>query len=182
MNKKPSGTYHTLRLILGDQLNSKHSWYSKSSNQVLHVLMEVQQESLYVRHHIQKITGFFAAMRNFAHDLQKKGHDVYYLKITDRHNRHSFNDNLDALIQKYRIKSFEYQLPDEYRLDEQFKKYCVKLKIDYNAVDTEHFYTKRYEIKELAANQKQYRMETFYRYMRKKHNVLMENGEPAGGE
>jgi deoxyribodipyrimidine photolyase-like uncharacterized protein len=25
-------------------------------------------------------------------------------------------------------------------------------------------------------------METFYRYMRKKHNVLMENGKPAGGE
>ena len=25
-------------------------------------------------------------------------------------------------------------------------------------------------------------METFYRYMRKKHSVLMENGEPAGGE
>ena len=100
MNKKPTGTYNTLRLILGDQLNSKHSWYSETSNQVLYVLMEVKQESLYVRHHIQKIAGFFAAMRNFAHDLKQNGHHVYYLKITDRHNRQSFNENLDVLIQK----------------------------------------------------------------------------------
>jgi deoxyribodipyrimidine photolyase-related protein len=42
-----------LRLILGDQLNEKHSWFKTPDRQVTYVLMEIRQETDYVRHHIQ---------------------------------------------------------------------------------------------------------------------------------
>jgi len=69
-----SKTYQTLRLILGDQLNHHHSWFEKTNNTVLYVMMEVKQESAYVTHHIQKVIGFFSAMRSFADELRAEGH------------------------------------------------------------------------------------------------------------
>ena len=53
-----------LRLILGDQLNERHSWFQENDENVLYCMFEMRQETDYVKHHIQKVTGFFVAMRN----------------------------------------------------------------------------------------------------------------------
>ena len=53
----------TLRLILGDQLNSKHSWFITVDESVTYVMMEIRTETDYAQHHIQKVVGIFAAMR-----------------------------------------------------------------------------------------------------------------------
>ena len=47
----------TLRLILGDQLNSKHSWFITVDESVTYVMMEIRSETDYAAHHIQKIVG-----------------------------------------------------------------------------------------------------------------------------
>lgn len=170
-----------LRLILGDQLNYQHSWFNKKDENVLYVLMEVQQETGYVKHHIQKIVGFFLAMRNFADYLEKNGHKVEYIKIGDNNNLQEIPKNIDLLIDKHKITCFQYQMPDEYRLDSQLKSYCKQLSISTGVFDTEHFYSKRDDLKNFFDGSKQVLMERFYRHMRKKHNILMENGKPAGG-
>ena len=41
---------HTLRLLLGDQLNPEHSWFATLDEGVVYVLMEVRQETDYVLH------------------------------------------------------------------------------------------------------------------------------------
>ena len=56
----------TLRLILGDQLNINHSWFSKTDENVVYFMAELRQETDYVKHHIQKVVAFFLSMRNFA--------------------------------------------------------------------------------------------------------------------
>jgi deoxyribodipyrimidine photolyase-related protein len=80
---------HTLRLVLGDQLNPEHSWFRKVDLQVVYVLMEVRQETDYVLHHAQKILAIFAAMRDFARQLRADGHRVRYVSIDDASNRQS---------------------------------------------------------------------------------------------
>ena len=50
----------TLRLILGDQLHSGHSWFETVDPSVRYVMMEVRDEASYVLHHAQKIIGIFA--------------------------------------------------------------------------------------------------------------------------
>ena len=52
----------TLRLILGDQLNAQHRWFTDVDAATIYVLMEVRQETDYVLHHAQKILAIFAAM------------------------------------------------------------------------------------------------------------------------
>ena len=174
-------TEKTLRLVLGDQLNSRHSWFGRTRPDTIYTLMEVRQETDYVRHHIQKVVGFFAAMRSFSAELSRRGHRVVYLRLDDPQNEQSFEANLSKLIRKEKFTHFEYLLPDEHRLDCQLETVASRLPVPAAACDTEHFLTKRDEVKELFTGKKSYLMESFYRRMRKKHDILMENGKPAGG-
>lgn len=164
----------TLRLILGDQLNQNHSWYAVKNEAITYIMMEIKPESEYVTHHIQKIIGFFLAMRNFAQHLQNEGHQVIYYQISDENNLQSFEKNIHYLVQNQGFEHFEYQLPDEYRLDQILKQLCQNLPISHAISDTEHFYTHRNELKEMFAGKKTYLMESFYRKIRTKHGVLME--------
>jgi deoxyribodipyrimidine photolyase-related protein len=174
--------FHTLRLLLGDQLNEKHSWFNTTDEQVVYVLMEMRQETDYTTHHIQKVIAFFAAMRAFAERMQSRGHHFIYLKINDPGNQQGLSENLSQLISKLNIQCFEYQLPDEYRPDKQLEAFCANCSIKTKAYDTEHFITTRFELRNHFAGKKQYLMESFYRMIRKKTGYLMENGEPATGK
>jgi deoxyribodipyrimidine photolyase-related protein len=174
--------YKILRLILGDQLNLQHSWYAERDPSVLYVLMEIRTETDYVWHHIQKACAFFAAMEAFATALQQLGHAVHYLKLDDPANQPSIAANCNLFIQQHQIKKFEYQLPDEYRLDEMLKAYSRQLGIASQVYDTEHFFSSRDELGLFFASKKGLLMETFYREMRKKHGILLNGKEPAGGK
>jgi len=172
----------TLRLILGDQLNPQHSWFAQADAAVIYVMMEVRQETDYVRHHAQKIIAIFAAMRDFARHLREAGHRVEYLAIDDPANRQSLPANLDALISRHAVTAFEYQAPDEWRLDRQLADYAAKLVIPARMVDSEHFFSQRDEAARLFAGRRQWLMEHFYRQMRMRHDVLMAGpGKPLGG-
>lgn len=171
-----------LRLILGDQLNHQHSWYDEVNDDHTYVMMEMGQELKYVRHHVQKVVAFFMSMRAFAEYLEDKGHQVVYIQIDAGENKHRLTDNLQMLIDGHNIDKFEYQLPDEYRLDKQLQGFCGTLDIEYESFDTEHFLTSRTALSEFFEGKKQLLMESFYRDMRKKHNVLMDEGEPVGSK
>ena len=169
-----------LRLILGDQLNSQHSWLQEVDENTVYLMAEMRQETDYVKHHIQKVVAFFFSMRNFAADLKSKGHEVVYFKISDKNNLHDLEKIISHCAEAYKITGFQYQLPDEYRLDEQLKNICSDLKIETKAFDTEHFYTSRTELSEFFEGKKMLLMENFYRMMRKKHHVLMNGSQPEG--
>jgi len=165
-----------LRLILGDQLNPQHSWFTAVDSNVIYVLMELRQETDYVLHHAQKILAIFAGMRDFAAQLAAAGHRVHYVAIDDAENLPTITGNLNALIAKYQATAFEYQAPDEWRLDVQLADFAKGLKISSQVVDTEHFFTSRDEVALLFGERKKWLMETFYRRMRVKHDVLIEAG------
>jgi deoxyribodipyrimidine photolyase-related protein len=171
-----------LRLILGDQLNANHSWFQEENPDTIYCFFEMRQETDYVQHHIQKVVGFFSAMRSFSSELAAKNHTVIYYKINDQRNKQDLVKNLVQIIQEEKIVRFEYQFPDEYRLDKQLTEFCKTISIKNTVFDTEHFYTDRSELKNFYEGKKLYVMENFYRYMRKKHHVLMEGTKPEGGE
>jgi deoxyribodipyrimidine photolyase-related protein len=172
----------TLRLILGDQLNSNHSWFNTIDDKVTYVLMEIRSETDYATHHIQKVVGFFAAMQAFCLELKSKGHQVIYIKLNDNDNMQSFEKNCQNLISIHNFTNFECQLPDEYRVDVVLKKLCQSIEISYSVVDTEHFFTTRNELGDFFEGKKTFLMESFYRMLRKKHNVLMEGDIPTTGQ
>ncbi|HBB24730.1 MAG TPA: cryptochrome/photolyase family protein [Bacteroidetes bacterium] len=172
-----------VRLILGDQLNENHSWFSSVDASVVYVMMEVRSETDYVRHHAQKVIAIFAAMRRFAEALRDKGHTVEYVKITDPLNRHDLVGNVQRYIERYCATSFAYQEPDEYRVDQVLLSASRVIGIDCRCVSSEHFLTERHQAAEFFGSSKRWLMERFYRMMRKRHRILLtEDGEPLGGE
>ena len=172
----------TVRLILGDQLNHSHSWFDEVDEDVLYLMMEMRQETDYVRHHIQKVVGFFSAMRAFSSKLSSQGHRFLYLSITDPRNRQSIANNLEWIFEQFEVESFAYQLPDEYRLDQLLSDIAQELPVPAHAVSSEHFLTSRSELGALFKGKKTYLMETFYRTMRRKYGILLDQeGGPIGG-
>ncbi len=172
----------TLRLILGDQLNSKHSWFKDNQENYIYCLFEMRQETDYIKHHIQKVIGFFAAMRAFSTHLKANGCKVEYYTLNAKENTQDLTKNLQQLITKHNITHFEYIHPDEYRLDQQLQTFCKILSIETLSTSAEHFYTKRSDLSSFFEGKKQWLMENFYRDMRKKHNILMVNNQPEGGK
>ena len=172
--------FYTLRLILGDQLNSNHSWYRNVDNGVLYVIAELHQEASYVKHHIQKIAAFFAAMENFASALQSAGHQVSYLTLDDSKKYTDLCDLISQLCQQHGIKNFDYQQPDEYRLAQQLQNLSLP-SVEISCCDTEHFLLPKEEISEYIKPDKHNRMESFYRKMRVRFNLLMDSDQPRGG-
>ena len=173
-------TTQTLRLLLGDQLNQNHSWFAATESTVTYLLMEMRQETDYVVHHIQKVVGFFAAMRRFTQWLRDTGHKVIYLELDDPANRQDLSANIIALIGAHGFTRFEYLLPDEYRLDQQLQELYNGVPVESRSFDTEHFLTERNDLADFFGS-KSYLMETFYRNIRRQHDWLMENGKPVGG-
>ena len=174
----------TVRLILGDQLNYKHSWFKSSETEdVCYFMAEMRQETDYTKHHIQKVVAFFQSMRNFKNWLKDRGYKVIYYKLDDKNNAQDLTENLKQIIEDQKATKFEYQLPDEYRLDQQLKEFCKNSNIETKAYDTEHFLTSRNDLEKFYEGKKQMTMEYFYRHMRKKYDIMMVNSaDPEGGK
>lgn len=172
-----------VRLILGDQLNREHSWFQEiDQSNYLYVLMEVQSETKYVKHHYQKVVAFFAAMRNFAQELKSNGYQLFYFKINDAINQHSFEKNIQVLQTQFQIEALQYQFPDEYRLYHEFKQFKSLFPFEVKGYETEHFYCSLQDIAHLGKEKKYYLLENFYRFLRKKYQVLVVNEKPVGGK
>ena len=115
-----------LRLLLGDQLNPLHSWFSDTDPQTLYLMMEMRQETDYVRHHAQKVIAIFAAMRAFATALRERGHRVHYLQINEADSQLPMVESLDAVMARTGASVLEYQEPDEWRLDALLKEHLAQ--------------------------------------------------------
>lgn len=177
-----------LRLILGDQLNSQHAWFDTPNEQVTFVLMQLRSETDYCQHHVQKVVGIFMAMEAFADALIQQGHRVLMQRIDDATNQHTVLGNLQQIMLDFAaagtpVTSWRYQCPDEQRMDDALKSTAEVLAIDCQVDDSEHFLNPRDGFRQIFKPQaKTYRMETFYRAMRKRHHILLdESGEPEGG-
>ena len=172
-----------LRLILGDQLHAGHPWFAQVDPGVCYVMMEMRQETDYAPHHIQKVVAFFAAMRAFSAARAAEGHRMHYIRLDDPANQQTLAANLDAVIEAVGATHFAYQLPDEYRLDQELKAYAAQCGLPCEVADTHHFLTRREELATLFAGKKTYLMERFYRHMRQQHGIMVDAaGQPVTGQ
>lgn len=173
--------FDTVRLILGDQLDHNHSWFAETDDSVLYLIAEMHQEASYAKHHIQKVCAFFAAMENFANELRQDGHQVIYLTLDDAECFEGVSDLVAHYVAQSQAARFEYQRPDEFRLANALGEIELK-SCEVVRVESEHFLLPFDEISQQFAPNKHIMMEHFYRRMRKRFNILMDEGKPLGGK
>lgn len=172
-----------LRLILGDQLSMNISSLSNCDKANDHLLMcEVWEEATYVKHHKKKIAFIFSAMRHFAQSLEKKGYQLHYTKLDSPGNSNSFFGEVQRLAKKVKPSKIIVTFPGEYRVWQDMQSWEKRLNIPVEIREDERFLCSRDEFKRWAGDYKQLRMEYFYREMRRKHDILMNNTKPEGGQ
>ena len=169
-----------LRLVLGDQLDPQHTWFGEVDADITYLLVESRSETDYARHHIQKVVGFFAAMRRFADALRADGHDVYSVTLDDPENTGTLTGDVERVAQALGVDRVEVQEPDEHRMDQAFRDLADRLDVGLHITPTEHFLTDRMDVTEQFGDKRPL-METFYRAMRRRYDVLMDGDEPVSG-
>ena len=170
----------TLVLVLGDQLDFNSAAlrnFDPSTHEV--IMIESRNESTYVWSHKAKIALFLSAMRHFAQTLESQNIPVTYIKDSDA----NIVDVLKQHILDKQVTCLECVEPGEYRLKISLENLARDLNIELVMHDDDHFYCRIAEFKAWVADKKELRLEYFYRYMRKKHQVLMdEDSQPLGGQ
>lgn len=174
-------SFSKMAWILGDQLNLEHSWFSSKDADTLFVIAELRQELQYTRHHVQKVCAFFAAMRAFADELSARGHKLLYIDLDASGDYENLSKLIESLCRRFRVEEFHYQRPDEFRLLEQFRNLKLPNTISVSEADTEHFLLPFDELGDAIEVGRHNRMETFYRKLRRRFNILMNGDKPAGG-
>ena len=174
---------NSIRVILWDQLSESISSLKGYNSETDIILMcEVWDEATYVKHHKKKIAFLFSAMRHFARTLKKKGFNVEYTTLDDPDNTGSFNGEITRMISKYRFDRIIVTHPGEYRLLEIIRSLEDELNIPIEMREDDRFLSSPDEFASWALDRKKLRMEYFYREMRKKYDILMEENAPIGGQ
>lgn len=173
----------SLRLVLGDQLTPTVSILRDVGPDDVILLCEVMEEATYVHHHPKKIAFLFSAMRHFAKELEKRGHTVRYVALDDPENSGNFEGEVRRALSETGASRVIVTEPGEYRLLAKFRSWPIAKHHPVEIRPDDRFLCAIDEFKAWAAGYKQLRMEYFYRYMRKKHGLLVKkNGEPVGGQ
>ena len=173
---------NTLRLVLGDQLSRSISALSdidRSSDVVL--MMEVQDETTYVQHHKQKIVLILSAMRHFAESLRAEGILVDYIKLDDEGNTGSFTGELQRALLRHRVDRIVVTEAGEWRVSNMMRHWRELFKLPVEVREDTRFLCSHNEFAVWAKGRKEYRMEFFYRMMRRKKGWLMNGTLPEGG-
>ena len=173
----------TLIPIFADQLSLELPPLSISEKEDSVILMmEVRGEAETVPHHRKKLIFLFSAMRHFAEELKKLGWTVDYIKLTDEGNTGSFTQEMKRAVKRHKTDQIRLCEPSEYRVLEEVKSWDAKLNTPVTLMPDTRFIASKEEFSTWAEGRKQYRMEYFYREMRRKTGLLMDNDEPEGGK
>lgn len=172
-----------LRLIFGDQLSHDISSLSDvTAEHDLICLFEVRAEATQVKHHKKKIAFLFSAMRHFAAELEAAGNTVHYSNLDDAANTGSFLGELQRMLAIYRPEKIVVTDPSEYRVQLDVRSWEKRLNLAVEIRADDRFLCSTNEFEQWANGRKQLRMEFFYREMRRKHNILMADDQPIGGQ
>ncbi|MBC8118430.1 MAG: cryptochrome/photolyase family protein, partial [Burkholderiaceae bacterium] len=175
-----------LILVLGDQLNHDSAAFDGFDPSVDAVWMsETPQELTHVWCHKLRIAFFLSAMRHFRDELRARGVTVHYAELAlqptgDRAN--SFAERLAIDVHANRPATLIVVEPGDHRVRAQLERAASDLSLPIEIRADRTFMCSTDEFAIYAGEHKGLLLETFYRWMRRRHRILIDAaGKPTGG-
>jgi deoxyribodipyrimidine photolyase-related protein len=170
--------------ILGDQLShGLASLQSVAKDDAVVLLMEVADETTYVRHHKRKIALILSAMRHFADELRADGWTVDYVELDDPANSGSFTGEVARAVERHRPISIRIVESGEWRVKTMIDGWAERFGLPVDIRPDDRFVCGILEFQTWAQARNDLVMEYFYRDMRRKTGLLMTAaGKPEGGQ
>jgi deoxyribodipyrimidine photolyase-related protein len=153
-------------------------------------MAEVAEESTHVWTHKARIAVFLAAMRHFRDRLVEDGVSVDYTELAPAARKGEPATLAAAVAASLRrlakagwtAERLVVVEPGEWRVREALREAAATAGLPLEIRTDRHFFSTTEEFAAHARGRKQLRLEYFYRPLREKFGVLMDDGEPAGGQ
>jgi len=170
--------------VLGDQLTRTiSSLRGRTKDDTVILMMEVWDEATYVKHHKQKIVLIFSAMRHFAAELRDAGWSVDYIKLDYEGNSGSFTGEVARAVERHDPREIHVTEGSEWRVQQAIEEWPDKFACQVQILSDDRFICDHATFRDWAEGRKHLTMEHFYREMRRKTGLLMnEDGKPTGGD
>jgi deoxyribodipyrimidine photolyase-related protein len=170
--------------ILGDQLcHGLASLHGVEKGDARLLLMEVAEETTYVRHHKAKIVLILSAMRHFAEELRADGWQVDYVTLDDPENSGSFTGEVARAAKRHRPSAIRIVEAGEWRVQKAIEGWSSALGLPVEIVADDRFICPLPDFFAWAASRRELVLDSVYRQQRRRTGLLMEpDGTPTGGQ
>jgi deoxyribodipyrimidine photolyase-related protein len=173
-----------LVLVLGDQLDLDSAALDGFDPDHDRLWMAEVQEETGDAHQL-KLVFFLSAMRHYASAQRDDGRTVDYHALTedpDQDRGCGLAEVLHQDLARTKPKRLVVVKPGDYRVQAGLQKVAERHDIPLEVRDDGHFYTTPEMFSKWAKGKKSLVLEYFYRHLRRTEDVLMDDGEPIGGE
>ncbi len=179
---RPVSGLRTLVVVLGDQLDldaAAFDGFDPAQDAVW--MAEVAEESTHVWSSKPRIALFLSAMRHFAQALREAGRPLHYRRLDDPANRGSLAEELRTALTTLQPRRVVMTAPGDWRVWQALKAAAEAGGRALEVCEDRHFFATVREFAAHAKGRRSLRLEFFYRELRQRHGVLMDDGQPAGG-
>ena len=168
-----------LRVILGNQLFPISQ--INLSKDVPIFMAEDSGLCSYIKHHKSKIALFFSAMRSYRDQLENNSYKVIYYDANNDFSTSYFEKLLDV-IKTNKVEKIEIYEIEDIPFEKDFLEFCRTNNIEINFLSSPMFIDSRDSFKEFLGDKKFHLQANYYKQMRKKMNLLLEDNKPIGGK
>ncbi len=168
-------------LILPNQLFSMHPAFSLESKDV-----SLVEENLFfgltqhkVTFHKQKLWLHRSSMKKFEQFLTKKGYKVTYVSHNARED--SLNISFEIFAKKG-VTDLIFCDPHHAQLEKKIKLLCKKAGISFEMLNSPMFLNSKADNTDYFKGKKKWFMADYYKFQRKKYDLLMDGDLPVGGK
>jgi deoxyribodipyrimidine photolyase-related protein len=173
-----------LIVILGDQLSLDSPALKQMDPKHDQVWMaEVSDEATHVPCSKIRLTLFLSAMRHFADELTRRKIPLSYHRAEESSAATNLKAVLCSDLRHLKPAKVICVEPGEWRVKEALHQACDEAGIPLQWLEDDHFLTSHSFFQDWAKGRREWRLEYFYRAVRKSRGILLDAGEkPTGGK
>jgi deoxyribodipyrimidine photolyase-related protein len=174
-------TSKDLLVLLGNQLFPIDEIKKLDTNQIF--MAEDYNLCTYEKHHKLKILMFLCAMREKRDELIKNHFNVFYSEINNDDFSIPYEEKLKKYIINNKISHIKFFEIEDKFFENRMKIFSKENNLEITFYQSPMFIESREEFKKYASNKKSLSHANFYKSIRKKLNILIdENQMPVGGK
>lgn len=170
-----------LVIVLGDQLDRAGSaldGFDPTRDRLW--MAEVREEATHVWSHQARIALFLAAMRHYAAEMTERRWPLRYRRLGE-HAWPSLATALAADLDELRPQRVIVAEPGDWRVRESLRATVAAAGCALEERPDRHFLVGLDEFRAWAHGRREFRLEHFYRHVRRRLGILMDGAEPCGG-
>lgn len=168
-------------IVWGSQLLNEHHSALAAAPGAPVILIESTDLSRRYKYHKQKLLFVLTAMRDYADELRAAGRTVWYSDIDNSHA--DWFETLEQLCEQHQVTELVAMRQNDKRPQQKLEAWAKQQAISFSITPNTMFLTPTTMFNEWAEGQKRLQMEQFYRWQRRRLNILLEaDGKPVGGK